>query len=326
MLRRLFPLVALALAAAPAALAGGPSPGVAHGGGGVIAPGGGTRYTTVGTSKQTTVLAVRTKSGLVVRSATIVGGYGIPTVDFNGSKGGLSADGSTLVLGDTAVRNGPYPLKKRSSFAVFATNPLSLEARVALKGDFSFDALSPDGSKLYLIQHMGGPNLNRYVVRAYDLGAQRLLPGRIADRTQRGWVMQGSPVTRATSVGGRWVYTLYMNPGGFPFVHALDTVRGEAHCIGIPWKGKQDALWKWRLSLGDGGRTLRLDRQSGRTYVAIATGSWRISHPAALGSGSFPWWIVGVAGGAALLAAAAAALLLRRRRGEGFGPLGWQRA
>jgi hypothetical protein len=324
MLRRLFPLVVVALATAPAALAGGPSPGVSHGGAGVVAPGGGVRYTTVGTTRHTTVVAIR--GGLVVSSTTIEGGFGIPAIDFNGTKGGLSADGSTLVLGDTAVRNGPY-LKKRSSFAVLGTSPLSLQTRVTLNGDFSFDALSPNGSKLYLIQHKGGPNLNRYVVRAYDLSAGRLLPGLIADRTQRGWVMQGSPVTRATSAGGRWVYTLYMNPGGYPFVHALDTVRGEAHCIGIPWQGKQDALWKMRLHLSGGGETLRLDRRSGQAYVAIATGTWRISHPArSAPGGSFPWWIVGVAGGAALLAAAAAALLLLRRRGERLGPLGWQRA
>ena len=61
------------------------------------------------------------------------------------------------------------------------------------------------------------------------LRANRLLPGRIADRTQRSWVMQGSAVTRTTSEDGRWVYTLYTNPGGYPFVHALDTVRGVAH-------------------------------------------------------------------------------------------------
>jgi hypothetical protein len=322
MLRRLLPFVVVSLAAAPAALAGGPSPGVAHGGGGVVGPGGGLRYTTVGTAGRTTVVAIRARSGLVVRSTTIDGDFGIPAVDFNGGKGGLSADGSTLVLGDSAVRNGSY-LKKRSSFAVLATSPLSLQARITLKGDFSFDALSPDGSKLYLIQHKGGPNLNRYVVRAYDLGSQRLLPGLIADRTQRGWVMQGSPVTRATSAGGRWVYTLYMNPGGFPFVHALDTVRGEAHCIGIPWHGKQDALWKMRLHLTGGGQTLRLDRRSGATYVAVTTGTWRVFHPGT--GGGFPWWMVGVAGGATLMAAAAALLLLRRR-GEAPGPLGWQRA
>ena len=53
------------------------------------------------------------------------------------------------------------------------------------------------------------------------------MPGRIADKTQKGWVMQGWPTARATTADGRWVYTLYSNPGGYPFVHALDTVRGH---------------------------------------------------------------------------------------------------
>ena len=60
-----------------------------------------------------------------------------------------------------------------------------------------------------------------------------------ADKAQAGWVMEGSPMTRATSADGRWVYTLYSRPGGYPFVHALDTVNGVAHCIGLPWRGDQ---------------------------------------------------------------------------------------
>jgi hypothetical protein len=31
------------------------------------------------------------------------------------------------------------------------------------------------------------------------------------------------------------VYTLYSNPNNYPFVHALDTVKRTAVCIGIPW-------------------------------------------------------------------------------------------
>ena len=72
-------------------------------------------------------------------------------------------------------------------------------------------------------------------MRAYDLATHTLLPGRIADKTQKSWVMQGWAVSRATTADGRWDYTLYANPGGYPFIHALDTVRGVAHCIGLPW-------------------------------------------------------------------------------------------
>jgi hypothetical protein len=192
------------------------------------------------------------------------------------------------------------------------TSDLAPVQRVVLKGNFAYDALSPDGSRLYLIQHFSSSNLSRYIVRAYALDERRLLPGRIADRTQRGWVMAGYPVTRATSADGRWAYTLYARPGGYPFVHALDTVRGVAHCIGIPWRGNQNPLWRLRLSLRDGGRTLSLHWPSGREYLAVTRGSWRTSHPAAAapGAGSaFPWWAV-VAGAAVLLLL----VVLRRTR------------
>ena len=119
---------------------------------------------------------------------------------------------------------------------------------------------------------------------------------------------------RATSAGGRWVYTLYANPSGYPFVHALDAANGTAHCIGLPWTGKQDALWKLRMSLRDGGRTLDLRWPSGRPYLAVAVGSWRISRPSRNVEG-FPWWIVAVAIGAgAALVAGGFALRGSRRR------------
>ena len=140
---------------------------------------------------------------------------------------GLSYDGRTLVVGDTQQLD-------HSHFLVYDTRTFRLKNAIVLKGTFGFDALSPDSSRLYLIQRPNALDYQHYVVRAYDLRTNRLLPGRIADRTQKGWVMQGSAMSRATSADGRWVYTLYANPGGTSFVHALDTVRGVAHCVGIP--------------------------------------------------------------------------------------------
>jgi hypothetical protein len=85
-----------------------------------------------------------------------------------------------------------------------------------------------------------------------SMGAHRLLPGRIADRAQKSWVMQGRATARATTADGRWVYTLYANPGGYPFVHALDTVKAVAHCVGIPWPAadaSQQGVYKLLLSI-----------------------------------------------------------------------------
>jgi len=137
-----------------------------------------------------------------------------------------------------------------------------------------------------------------------------LLPGRIADRTQKSWVMQGYPMARTTSANRRWVYTLYSNPGGYPFVHALDTQRGVAHCIGLPWKGSQNGFYNLRLSLRSNDRTLAVHWLSGRPWLAVDTSTWRIAQDHRSG---LPWLGIG-AGCAAALAAAAAFLLLRRRR------------
>ena len=240
--------------------------------------------------------------------------------------GGLSSDGSTLVLADTRTGNGEYPLKRHSSFAVLDAKTLRVRELIELPGHYTFDALAPGGSRLYLIQHVSAVKLTHYVVRAYDLTREQLLPGRIADKTQRGWVMNGMPLTRATSADGRWVYTLYTNPGGYPFVHALDTVQGVAHCIGIPWKYSQNNLWHLRMSVRDGGRTLSLHWRSGRSYLAVATGTWRISHPEVTrpaAPSAFPWWIIGAVLG---LLAAAAAAVLGRRRIAAWGPLRLRRA
>ena len=127
--------------------------------------------------------------------------------------------------------------------------------------------------------------------------------------------MQGFPVTRASSADGRWVYTLYQNPAGYPFVHALDTVRGVAHCVGLPWTGNdQAAVWNLQLSVRNDGQTLAVDWKSGRPYLSVDTGSWRLSTPH---GGGFPWWILGAALGGALALILAAALLRRTLRTEG---------
>jgi hypothetical protein len=113
------------------------------------------------------------------------------------------------------------------------------------------------------------------------------------------------------------VYTLYQNPGGFPFVHALDTVRGVAHCIGLPWRGNQNGFYNMRVSLRNGDRTLAVHWLSGRRWLVVNTHSWRIA-PDERG---FPWlWIaVAIVGSAAVVAEGL--LLLRRGRREVPAPM-----
>jgi hypothetical protein len=293
-----------ALVAAHAALADGPLY-VTQGGAGVASHDGAFHYVAVPDGTSGTLLEkIEAPQGQVWSWLLLHGSWGTPSLGAGAAPGeGLSHDGRTLVLASTTG-----PSASPSRFVIVDTRVMRVVRRITLRGSFSYDALSPDGSRLYLIQYAYGKqgDLSDYIVRGYDLRANRLLPGRIADRTQKDWSMHGSPVTRTYSAGGRWVYTLYTDPGRYPFVHALDTVRGKAHCIQLPWEEdrSQDGIWNLALAVRDGGRTLAVHWRSGRPWLDVAVGSWRISHP---GSGSSWAWIGAGAGGV---------LLLRRRRSQ----------
>jgi hypothetical protein len=299
-------LFALTFLSAAAAADGGPTPGTIEGGAGVL--GTDVRYVTVGSGHETTLEAVQLNGGKVVRWTNIAGSWGIPAVTFDGVTGGLASNRSRIVLGGTGVGTCTPArcsmLRRTSRFAIFNPKTLSRQMILALKGDFSFDALSPNGRMLYLIEHRSSTNLTNYLVRAYDLTLERLRPNAIADRTQRGWVMHGTPVSRATTANGRFVYTLYQNQGGYPFVHALDTVRGVAHCVGLPWTGDQSVISTMKLSLHDNGRTLMAtvpwtgsSPPATLPSFSIDTHTYGVSQPAQPGPahGGFPWWLLGFA-------------------------------
>jgi hypothetical protein len=224
-------IVVLILAAAPTASAVGPVLPAIDGNTGVSGLAQDVSYSTVLSGNNTT-LRVRTH-GEIVRSAIVAGQWGVPMVTLNGGIGGLSPNGRVLVLSDNIQPGGA--LRSRSGFVVVDTKTLTVLRTISLAGDYSFDALSPQGQTLFLIHHLSKSNVTEYQVRAYDLSSGSLLPRVIADKSQAGWVMAGMPVTRATSANGRWVYTLYQQSENYPFVHALDTVTKTAICIGLPW-------------------------------------------------------------------------------------------
>jgi hypothetical protein len=294
-------LIALAaFAAAPgASAAGGPPEYALQGGAGVPSADGKMHFVAVPAGDSTVVESIGS-DGSLWNWPIFKGSWGIPMITYR-DPAGLSQDGRTLVL-QTLTSGTP------TSFLILNTRTMRTRSQFTLKGNYSFDALSPDASRLYLIQRVDANNYSRYIVRAYDLKTHTLLPGRIADRTQKSWVMQGDALTRTTSIGGRWVYTLYMNSGGTPFIHALDTVRGVAHCIGIPW-GSTDQGGLGNVVLTLHGKRLAVHWRSGRHWLNVDTANWRITPDA---GSSFPWRWLGVGLGG--FAAVGALLLLARRR------------
>jgi hypothetical protein len=301
-------LVAPALVLAAAAAAGGPSPGLVQGSTGVTRPGQPLRYVTLTSQGTTTLVSISKASGRVVKWRTLHGQWGVPAVTFDGKADGLTRDGRTLAIADW-VQPENNPLRDVSQFQLVDTKSLLPQKTISLRGEFSFDALSPDGKTLYLIQHGSTEDASRYLVRAYDLDASRLLPKVVADPRQADWVMRGFPMKRATSADGRWVYTLYRQDGGYPFVHALDAVGRSAICIGIPWQGNQDPLARAQLRIDEGHGELTI-AAGGRAF-AIDTETFRVSLPGP--SGGFSTALL-ASSAAGLFALGVVTLTVRRRQ------------
>jgi hypothetical protein len=181
-------------------------------------------------------------TGAVRARRTLPGRWRLPQPAADGALEGVSANGRTLVLVDG------------SRFAFLDTG-LSAPPRVAALADrYSYDALAPDGSILYLIEHRPDLGRQRYQVRALDVATGRLRPGVIADKRELGEPMAGYPLARATSPDGAWAYTLYQGPE-HAFVHALSASQGYALCIDLPGGVPDQAtLSYWGLALA--GHTL----------------------------------------------------------------------
>ncbi|HYI75761.1 MAG TPA: hypothetical protein VEW90_10865 [Gaiellaceae bacterium] len=252
-------LVSVAVTAAGAQANGSAySPGLDYGSEGVRKAGGDVRYVTLPTSRATTVAAIAVRGGRVVNSRSIRGFYGVPLVAYDGTTGGLSGDGETLVVSSYGPLPGDAGTTRFLALRAKTLNPYRL---VELRGTWSFDALSPDGSRLYLVEHISAGDVPRYRVRAYDLEAGRLLPKAVIDRLVSKALMGGEPVTRASTADGRWAYTLYARKGA-PFVHALDTTKRAAFCIDLPLRMAQNEQMRLRVKLRDASLSVRMGNES----------------------------------------------------------------
>jgi hypothetical protein len=255
-------------------LAGGPSPGVLFAGEGVVSPNGAVRYVAYAKGSSTIVAAVLTSTGRTARWGSLSGAYGVPLVTFNGQTAGLTPDGKTLVLGSQPYQ-GPVTDSSTSRFVVLDTRTLRVRSTVSLRGHFSFDAISPNGKTLYLIEYMQRGNEIRYRVRAYDLVARALVRHVVADPQEWADSMVGAPIARATGPSGRWVYTLYSNPGR-PFIHALNAAQRKAVCIDIPWTASDEWLAAMKLTLNSTATRLLVHPDGGPAVVVVDTKSLRV--------------------------------------------------
>jgi hypothetical protein len=184
-------------------------------------------------------------------SATVDGAWALPTFGDDPTPAGLSADGKTLVL----VAAEPDAHRTSTQFAIVPFPPIEGAPELAphvveLPGAVDFDAISPDGRILYVVQHLDGDG--GYQVRAVDLPAGTMRPEIITDKRNLGEQMAGWPLAQLRASSGM-VLTLYRGTD-HPFIHALNTAEAWAVCIDLPGGGTatDDADWGLAASTGWG--------------------------------------------------------------------------
>jgi hypothetical protein len=294
-----------------------------YGSTGVVTRDGASRYVTFPSGRDTLVARLSTDGGAVDRYREIGGRFTVPAVAYDGSASGLSTDGRTLVLIRPRVGLG----EKRTRFAVLDARRLTVTKRIVLRGDFSFDALSPDGATAYLIEYLslGRSNFDPtdYDVRTLDLATGKLDPRPIVDPREPDEDMGGMPIARTMSPDARWAYTLYSG-SEHPFVHALDTVGRTARCIDLDTLTAREDLFQMRLRITDGGRRLQVLKDD-KPQLLVDTRNWAVTEPPpaaapprarpqrhAADDGGVPTWAWAAAAGLLTLLAAASARPLAR--------------
>jgi hypothetical protein len=212
----------------------------------------------------TTVRDLIVETGLDGPQLVIDGAWRLPTIGYDPTPVGLSADGSTAVLVE-ATPTVSTAARAVSRFAVLHVVPLEGPARIIeLPGSFDYDAVSPDGSILYVVEHLAGEPEGRYQVRAVDVPTGVMRDAIIADKRNIGEAMAGWPIAQVRRPDGL-VMTLYRGVE-HPFVHALNTAEAWAVCIDLPGAHAHDAkaALDWGLAAApDGGAVFAVNATLG---------------------------------------------------------------
>jgi hypothetical protein len=200
---------------------------------------------------------------------------------------------------------------------------------LSLRWTYSFDAMSPDASALYVLRFLSQDGTH-YAVQALDMTDSHPVAHTVVEKGEPGEGMSGQALTRTSGTDGNWVYTLYDGAGKAPFVHALSTVDKFTVCIDLDaLKGRSD-LASLALELRPETKLLAVTA-AGSPVALVKTDSFEVTAPpapaakrpspaagptarAAGGGGSTLQWLALGALATALATAATARLLNRRTR------------
>ncbi|MGH2472011.1 MAG: hypothetical protein ACRDG6_06365 [Candidatus Limnocylindria bacterium] len=234
----------------------------------VASPDGSVYYTLEGASPST-LSWIEAKTGRKITAVALPGSYAFADERTPGPSG-LSPNGRWLVLvGEHDASSG---------FAVIDTALVKLAAVATVPGPFTYDAISNDGTSLYLIEEIT-PQTARdlglntpygYRVRVYDVPAGKLSETLVVDvklasqtiannaETRVDGIMNGIYQSSVPSRDGKWNFSFYYNPSRGPFIHVLHLNSRSAYCIlDLPVvSGGDEKHLGWSLALTPSGKTL----------------------------------------------------------------------
>lgn len=280
-------------------------------------------YVATPNGAQTTIAILDTRTGTNVRSFSFSGRYATDSYGYGMAT--LTPDGHWLALRQVGQTEG-----EQSTIALVDTQAGKVGRTIQLSGDFAIDALSPDGSVLYLLQNLHDVQ-HHYYVRAFDIGVGKLLDQIIVDKSEIDHPqMQGSAVARRMGNNGAEAFTLYVDPvRNTAFVHILplDTsgnITPFARCVDdLPASTSADLLRGYTLALSSDGATLYAVNAALGVASRITTSDGGVlnahvvatSHFEPMGSVSGDYGTAGILSNGAALSADGATLYVASARG-----------
>ncbi len=207
--------------------------------------------------KASSLLDLDPQTGHQLHTLQLPGNFQLPPATIGGVPGGLSQDGHWLVL--EAFDNAGSGITNATHFLIVDTSYAIPAKLVDLSGFFDFDAISNDGQRVYVIQHLYlNSSASQYYVRFLNVGSGRLDPTIVFDKSDGSSAMAGLRLSGVASPDGHWLYSVYARQDKSAFIHALSLDNPLAFCIDLPGSGystSQDAF-HWSLALSRDGSQL----------------------------------------------------------------------
>src|SRR5256714_5847816 len=202
------------------------------------------------------------QTGATLKTMPLGGAYRLPAATANGVPGGLAPNGMWLVVESTD--------SSQSHMLIVNTTTSTVRRKIDLDGYFQFDAISNDGDRLYLIQHLNG---REYYVRLYDVIGGRLDENIVVDKSDGNQAMVGTRLSGVAAPDGHMLFSMYVREHDGPFIHALGLDGPFAFCLDLPGSGSAD-------SAAEMGWSLAITRDGSRLYAANpATGIVAVIDP-----------------------------------------------